>query len=258
MITHHCSDCGDETPDGNNLCHPTAAVDSVRHPRLLWYAYQVAQCAADQAEQVWFDGDDDDTCVEYHGEDCQHPALLGVRAAHHARDVARRAWIDSDEPKTWELIEGSQSYATLDAPTIEDAIAQAEDWVREGDYHVDDHTVWVDVRVRLVGAPDVSESTTVTLHPLAPRCVDGGREHDWRSPYSVVGGDRRNPGVWGSGGGVLIREVCSDCGAYRITDTWAQRPDTGESGLTGVSYTDPDEASLACVAEHSGRSEESE
>jgi hypothetical protein len=28
-ITHHCSECGVEYPDGNNLCHPSAVVESV-------------------------------------------------------------------------------------------------------------------------------------------------------------------------------------------------------------------------------------
>lgn len=77
-----------------------------------------------------------------------------------------------------------------------------------------------------------------------PPCVEG-HEHDWQSPVSVVGGIKENPGVWGHGGGVIIREACSHCGYFRVTDTWAQDPETGEEGLREVSYEEPDEASLA-------------
>lgn len=28
-ISYHCRECGTEAPDGNNLCHPSAIVDSI-------------------------------------------------------------------------------------------------------------------------------------------------------------------------------------------------------------------------------------
>jgi hypothetical protein len=40
--------------------------------------------------------------------------------------------------------------------------------------------------------------------------------HDWRTPHSVVGGLRENPGVWGVGAGVAEHFVCSRCGAYKV------------------------------------------
>lgn len=88
---------------------------------------------------------------------------------------------------------------------------------------------------------------TVTREP--DECGCSGDEHDWRSPLSVVGGIAENPGVWGNGGGVIITEVCRHCGCYRVTDTWAQRPDNGMQGLTSVEYRDPDDVSLAWVRE---------
>jgi len=90
------------------------------------------------------------------------------------------------------------------------------------------------------------DSVTVALEPDEPDCADGA-DHDWRSPLSVVGGIAENPGVWGHGGGVIIREVCSRCGAYRVTDTWAQDRETGEQGLRSVRYEDADEESLAWI-----------
>jgi hypothetical protein len=51
----------------------------------------------------------------------------------------------------------------------------------------------------------------------------------------------------GHGGGVIIREVCAHCGKYRVTDTWAQRMDTGAQGLEAVEYREADDASLAWI-----------
>lgn len=73
-----------------------------------------------------------------------------------------------------------------------------------------------------------------TVRPLYPACGDGGltedpNEHEWDSPYEIVGGIRENPGVWGHGAGVRIIEVCSRCGAQREIDTWA---DDGRGGHT--------------------------
>jgi hypothetical protein len=83
------------------------------------------------------------------------------------------------------------------------------------------------------------------VDPEEPDC--SAADHDWCSPIEVVGGIDSNPGVWGHGGGVKITEVCRHCGGYRITDTWAQRQDTGEQGLESVEYHEADDASLAWV-----------
>jgi len=53
------------------------------------------------------------------------------------------------------------------------------------------------------------------------------QDHDW------VQGQ-----VMGSGGGVCYVETCSLCGARRHVDTWAQNPETGEQGLTSISYVE--------------------
>lgn len=67
------------------------------------------------------------------------------------------------------------------------------------------------------------------------------------------------PGWWADddGGGVVCREVCRHCGAYQVTDSWAQDMCDGEQGLTAVTYEEADAASLAWVggraAEEDGR-----
>ena len=79
------------------------------------------------------------------------------------------------------------------------------------------------------------EQHTITIEAEKPDCVDGN-DHEWKAPYSIVGGLKENPGVWGSGGGVLIVECCMLCGCKKTTDTWAQNPCNGEQGLTSVEY----------------------
>lgn len=90
--------------------------------------------------------------------------------------------------------------------------------------------------------PD-SETHTIEIPPTVPDCCGG--EHEFRSPFSVVGGCKENPGVYGHGGGVIMTEVCCLCGCYQITDTWAQNPENGEQGLRSVEYLESDDESEA-------------
>ncbi len=85
---------------------------------------------------------------------------------------------------------------------------------------------------------------TLVVHPDVPPC-SGEHDHDWQSPHEVLGGIKENPGVWGKGGGVVCREVCSYCGRYRITDTWA---DDGQGGVMSepcITYEDANDESQA-------------
>ena len=91
-----------------------------------------------------------------------------------------------------------------------------------------------------------AEARNYEIEPPQPRC--SASAHDWRSPHVVVGGLEDNPGVWASGGGVEIVEVCAACGRYRETDTWAQNPDNGDQGLRSVKYREADETSLSWIA----------
>jgi hypothetical protein len=255
-ITHHCSVCGDEYPDGNNTCHPTAIVDSIistvpsRTP--LADALAAAIEAAERAEQTWLDDDtsDDDACVDEHGADCQHPTLVASRAADTAVKAARAALLASDEPREYTiryLDSSGISTSVTCTPGELDAAVEAD--VRSGDYS-GEGTQYVDI---LVTSEDGTEDRrTIVIEPEAPECADG-EEHDWQSPLALVGGIAENPGVWGHGGGIKIHEVCCHCGAHRHTDTWAQRMDTGEQGLREVSYANADAETLAWVAELQAR-----
>jgi hypothetical protein len=78
--------------------------------------------------------------------------------------------------------------------------------------------------------------------PDEPDCAEG-EDHDWESPFSIVGGCESNPGCWSIGGTqTKTREVCSICGAYRVTTSESTRgsyPRTPER----VEYEEADEAS---------------
>lgn len=106
-------------------------------------------------------------------------------------------------------------------------------YVDAGVWEVGDTTTWVTVHVE----DDEGDlcSIPVGVDPDEPDCSE--EKHEYGTPYDIVGGLKDNPGVWGHGGGVLIVEVCAHCGLFRVTDTWAQNPETGQQGLISVQYT---------------------
>jgi len=136
-------------------------------------------------------------------------------------------------------LRGEGSEIEIQAATLADARAQATAWAEEGDWDTSDGTVYEDVRILAPdgnGELEIIETVTVAIHQPEPRC-SSNEGHDWQSPVEIVGGDARNPGVWGNDGGVTISECCMRCGCRRHTNTWAYRRDTGEQGLREVTYT---------------------
>jgi hypothetical protein len=126
------------------------------------------------------------------------------------------------------------SETVVDAHNIETAMELAKVWLSGGDYldPEDPVTVWVDATV--TDGADTAR-VTVKFDPPEPRCTQ--EAHSWQQDY-----------VHGHGPGVLVREYCCNCGAWRVTDTWAQRPDTGEQGLEKVCYEPADNRSMYLVA----------
>jgi len=137
-------------------------------------------------------------------------------------------------------------------PHAESGAEAAQEYIDGGDWGDPESTEWVTVHTwQVVVALSASgeyvtgtfgrESHMVAVEPEEPECPEG--EHEWASDHSVVGGCESNPGVFGSGGGVVITEHCRHCGTYREIDTWAQDPQTGTQGLRSVRYRDADAAS---------------
>jgi len=154
--------------------------------------------------------------------------------AEKAVEQALDAFIGSDEVCEWKLTEEGQEYGSVLAATAEEALEEARSNVDRSYYEGAIGTIWIDVSVRCVLTGEKA-SDTVQLDEDEPDCShDDG--HEWGAPHSIVGGIKENPGCWGHGGGVVCHEVCLRCGCGRKTDTWAQRPDTGEQGFTVVTH----------------------
>lgn len=151
--------------------------------------------------------------------------------------------------RLYQLAEDCQPYDTVEASTVEDALEIARHQFDPASYDSAYGTVYIEISASEIecggGIPDSLDEMLV-VSPPEPKCTEP--EHIWEAPHDVVGGLIENPGVVGNGGGVVITEVCSSCGVYRVTDTWAQSPTTGQQGLTSVAYRSADDATLAYVA----------
>lgn len=117
----------------------------------------------------------------------------------------------------------------------------ARTYAYDGDWGVYKTTTWVTIYTWREAIDDEGNIVelgrdihTVAIDPNEPRCSE--EDHDWQRPHKIVGGIEDNPGVQGHGGGVYITEVCMHCGCKKVTDSWAQNPETGEQGLDSVSY----------------------
>lgn len=148
----------------------------------------------------------------------------------------------------WYADDGNADVEFPDAATAE---AAAQEYVDGGEWSRE-RTWWCEVRVwrnaltvddgEVVDVEVDEDRLSIAVEPSEPDECSG----TWVSPHEVVGGDERNPGVRGSGGGVVITEVCPETGWYRVTDTWAQ-DSCGRQGKTSVEYREPDEVSLAWI-----------
>ena len=206
----------------------TTAAETVLHPLRQAVTAAEARVAAATARHESAETDQ-----------AEELAAAALESAEEELDAAREALDGSDCPREWELSEAGYTYSTITACSAEEALTEARDNVDRSNYSsVDDEgpggTMWIDVRVHCRETGEET-SDTVTCEPDEPECPDHAA-HDWQNPYEILGGLKDNPGVWGHGGGVICREVCVHCGCERTTDTWAQRPDNGEQGLTSVAY----------------------
>lgn len=130
------------------------------------------------------------------------------------------------------LIEEGNEFDKVEAESADAALESYD--LDTSCYDASDGTIWVRIHARNVDDSRDKSSLRIRIDPKMPRC--SAKSHEWQSPHAILGGLKENPGVWGHGGGVIIREVCMHCGCERTTDTWAQDPSTGEQGLESVRY----------------------
>jgi hypothetical protein len=147
--------------------------------------------------------------------------------------------IARDNTVTYEVRDDQGDVTEIQALDDSDAEVKAVEFVSEGDYgDSTKKTIWIDVSCRVKPESDTEDDgldwfyITVAIDPKEPQCadVDGDSDHAW------VDGQAR-----GSGGGVKGTDWCARCGLRRHWDTWAQRMDTGEQGLSSIEYEDQDE-----------------
>lgn len=171
---------------------------------------------------------DDSVCLDDAVDAARACAVLDLSRA--VDDAIARA-VGSDRERYWDLSHDSEGYRAVKAMNARDAVEHA---VADVNYPAGERTQWYTATAHCPLTDETAERS-VEVDPTEPDCDDGAA-HEWESPFALVGGCKSNPGVFGHGGGVVVHEVCMICGCERITDTWAQRPDTGEDGLTSVSY----------------------
>jgi hypothetical protein len=119
----------------------------------------------------------------------------------------------------WKIDDGNMQ-ETFEAETGEQACLWAEEWLATGEYGDEGCVVTatvtgpdgecLDVEVTIEADEDALDE-----HHEAHVC--DGHEHEYESPYSVLGGCRENPGVLGGSGTDVSITECCQCGAHRHT-----------------------------------------
>lgn len=111
----------------------------------------------------------------------------------------------------------------------------------------------VDVEVRIVELDADSEEIGPVEwivvecgdYPTPPACAEG-HDHEWLSPFRVVGGIKENPGVWSRGGTTTAYlECCPHCGTYKHETRYGVQRNPGQ--CDEIEYRHADDASLAWV-----------
>lgn len=154
----------------------------------------------------------------------------------------------------YELYEAGNWYDVIVTKLITHALAVARKNVDVSRYRQPTIgcTVYVDIAARRKGTHADNSShelwDTITVYPAEPPCAPNV-PHIWRAPETVVGRGEFIPGMVCRGRGLIISEICALCGWYKIEDTYAMRPDTGEIGYSSVRFKPPDDKSKSYVSE---------
>ena len=162
---------------------------------------------------------------------------------------------------TYRMRDDSGASETIEAESLEDAMARTREWAAGGDY---DERGMVRIYVHELD-PGTEEPYEGWCYgderngldevavgpgprPPATDCGAADEDHDWQSP-GWLGGCRENPGVWSTGGtSFRFRTVCARCGLYKTEETTGAQRNPNELDAT-VEYSEPDKRSLAWAEE---------
>ena len=147
-------------------------------------------------------------------------------------------------------IEHSLGDTIIEADSLADATIGAEEWIQGGDW--EGLSSYVKATITPLDLDTDEEEGNIQVlvgeDPEPPECIED-EDHDWQSPYEILGGCQENPGVWGMEGTQLkITQVCSRCGVYQdyvSESTPGNYPETPAQ----TTYREADEYSLAWVEE---------
>jgi len=95
------------------------------------------------------------------------------------------------------------------------------------------------------------ETFVESIHPSEPPCHEG-LEHDWQSPHEFVGGLKEDPGVFSSGPGIFLKEVCMTCGCSYLKDQGAHNTIDGRV-VTKITYIPGEFAEEVVLHRHKGK-----
>lgn len=131
--------------------------------------------------------------------------------------------------------------------SMDEAKDAAIDWIQDGTWEgkmmLDVWITQVDHDGKVLDRVDFK--VEVGKDPEPPECAEGC-EHDWCSPYEVVGGLKENPGVWSLGGTTIhTSEVCSHCGWFRKSTAYGSQRNPGQCDK--VEYEEPSDSSLEWI-----------
>jgi hypothetical protein len=172
-----------------------------------------------------------------------HPCeeIAAYDAAEAALVIAKAVYGASDEPREYEIRDGNANWTLTSRPSDLAEVVEAS--VHGGDWDESESWVWAGwSHDEITGDAERHE---VTFAAKEPGCSQD--EHDWRNPYSVLGGLEDNPGCWGGpNGGITKRSVCAHCQVYKSRAT--NRNDG--TAFASTDYEDADTDSLEWVARH--------
>jgi hypothetical protein len=196
---------------------------------------------------VWESGEGDGRMIGWEREDGSRVIETNADPIKQGEEDFVAAW--DARGRLYDIFNRGVKH-TVFASNDDEAERLGAAWVAAGD--------WSEVEQEefegfLIVDPDGVEATSrvVVGGPREPACEDGN-EHDWQSPYEVVGGVASNPGVFSdSNGQFRYREVCCHCGHYRTTIT-ASLPGRAPEVPQRVSYQHPDCVSLNWVDRENG------
>jgi hypothetical protein len=175
-----------------------------------------------------------------------HAEAFRYRSADAAQEFGSRRSTDQvlRQTMTYQATSEDGGDCDIDAETMEEAIAEARDWIRAGDYPAEGCRIRVRVeQLRYDGEVHHAVAINVEIEPdhdTLIRAAGGNADcdHDWTSEGE--GGLDENPGVWSCGGTTMkFASHCRHCGLHRVEIHHGSQRNPYDHDT--VTYTQPDE-----------------